>query len=55
MGAATAVASAVPPWINAIALGTKLSGAIRIMTAVDIDQLPPIAIPKMARPTISVE
>jgi hypothetical protein len=51
-GAATAVASALPPCTTAIARGTKASGAMRIITAVDIDQHPPIETPRSARPSI---
>jgi hypothetical protein len=49
-GAATTVASALPPLTIASARGTWWSGTSRIAVAADIDQKPPMATPMKARP-----
>ncbi|EDS99612.1 hypothetical protein BamIOP4010DRAFT_6871 [Burkholderia ambifaria IOP40-10] len=52
-GAATTVASALPPLTIASARGTCRSGTRRIAVAADIDQNPPMATPISARPAMN--
>ena len=52
-GAATTVASALPPFTIASARGTCGAGTRRIAVAADIDQKPPIATPIRARPAMN--
>ncbi|MCY1533124.1 hypothetical protein D9M68_684360 [compost metagenome] len=49
-GAATTVASALPPLTRASARGTSRLGTRRMAVAADIDQKPPITTPIRARP-----
>ena len=51
-GAASTVASALPPLMTASALGTAWLGTSRMAIAADIDQNPPMAIPSSARPAM---
>jgi hypothetical protein len=51
-GAATVVASALPPFSSPIARGTSASGTRRMTVAADIDQKPPITTPTSARPAM---
>jgi hypothetical protein len=44
----------LPPLSIASAFGTVSEGTKRIAIAADIDQKPPIAIPRTARPSISI-
>lgn len=53
-GAAIIVDKAFPPFKIANAFGTKCEGTNRIIVAADIDQKPPIQIPKRARPIIKI-
>lgn len=53
MGAAKAVATALPMKIQPSARGTSLAGTRRITVAVESDQKPPMARPSRARAVIS--
>jgi hypothetical protein len=50
IGAATTVASALPPLTMASARGTSRLGTMRIAVAADMDQKPPTTTPIRARP-----
>ena len=52
-GAEIVAAMALPAFSIARPLGTASSGRSRMTIAVDIDQKPPIATPRRARPSIS--
>jgi hypothetical protein len=51
-GAASTVASALPPLTMASARGTSSGGTRRIAVAADSDQKPPMAMPISARPNM---
>ena len=46
-------ASALPPFRMARAFGMAFSGTRRMTVAVDIDQKPPMQMPRSARPIIN--
>src|SRR5207302_9845060 len=52
-GAATVVASALPPFNVPNARGTSAAGTRRITVAADIDQKPPMTTPMSARPAMN--
>ena len=54
MGAANAVATALPVYTTPSALGTDSPGTRRITVAVASDQKPPMTIPRSARAIINV-